>query len=92
LALDESTDDSDTAQLALFVRGVYKYSNITEKVAVLVLLKGTTVHSYLLECLIADSIRLSLNLTNLLGVKTDGAPAMGGRREGLVVLRQEEVN
>ncbi|GBP19876.1 General transcription factor II-I repeat domain-containing protein 2A [Eumeta japonica] len=41
-SLDESTDLSDTAQLAIFIRGVDKEFTVTEKLLALQPLKGTT--------------------------------------------------
>ncbi|GBP26069.1 General transcription factor II-I repeat domain-containing protein 2A [Eumeta japonica] len=42
IALDESTDLSDTAQLAIFIRGVDKEFTVTEELLALQPLKGTT--------------------------------------------------
>ncbi|GFY37597.1 hypothetical protein TNIN_342521 [Trichonephila inaurata madagascariensis] len=42
LALDETSDINDTAQLAIFIRGVDSQMNITEELLELVSLKGTT--------------------------------------------------
>jgi hypothetical protein len=42
IALDDSTDASDTAQLAIFIRGVDTDFNITEELLALQPLKGTT--------------------------------------------------
>jgi hypothetical protein len=42
IALDDSTDASDTAQLAIFIRGVDADFNITEELLALQPLKGTT--------------------------------------------------
>ena len=41
-ALDESTDLSNTAQLAIFIRGVDDDFNVTEELLELVPKKGTT--------------------------------------------------
>ena len=45
LALDESTDISDTAQLAVFIRGVDLNFNIIEELAYLMPMKGTTTYT-----------------------------------------------
>jgi hypothetical protein len=42
IALDDSTDDSDTSQLAIFIRGADADFNITEALLALQPLKGTT--------------------------------------------------
>ena len=41
IALDESTDNSDTAQLAIMVRGVDQHFNVTEDLLTLGSLHGT---------------------------------------------------
>jgi hypothetical protein len=90
LALDERTDVSDTAQLAIFLTGVCEDFNITEEMVVFVPLKGTTEASDLLQGF-AASMRLGLNVTNLLRVLIAGAPAVVERREKLVMLMDEEI-
>ena len=92
LALDESGDASDTAQLAIFLRGVDKDFIITEELAALVPLKGTTKTIDLMEGVTETLNRFGLKYTNLSGVTTDGAPAFAGKREGLVKLLQAEAS
>ena len=92
MALDESTDIKDTAQLAIFVRGVDESFCIIEELAAMVPLKGTTKGSDLLEAVMATLNRLKLNLKNISGVTTDGAPSMCGLRQGLVKLLQNEAS
>jgi len=90
LALDERTDVSDTAQLAIFLTGVYEDFNITEEMVAFVPLKGTTEASVLLQGF-ATSMRLGLNVTNLLRVLITGSPAVVDRREKLVMSMDEDV-
>jgi aspartokinase-like uncharacterized kinase len=45
--MDESTDVSDTAQLAIFVRGIDNEFNVTEELAGLMAMKGMTTSEYL---------------------------------------------
>ncbi|XP_014679679.1 PREDICTED: general transcription factor II-I repeat domain-containing protein 2-like [Priapulus caudatus] len=81
LALDESTDISDTAQLAIFVRGVDDEFNITENFFALCPMKDTcTGKDVFQEC---DSAmkKANLNYEKLVGIATDGAPAMVGEAE-----------
>ena len=42
IAIDESTDTSDTAQCAVFIRGVDKNLKVTEELLELIPLNGTT--------------------------------------------------
>ena len=92
LALDESTDIRSTAQLAIFIRGVDDYFEITEELAAIVPIKGTTRGSDLLEGVMTTIKRLGLSLSKLSGITTDGAPSMIGRRQGLGNLLQLEAN
>jgi hypothetical protein len=90
LALNESCDASDTAQLAILLRGADKDFNITEELAALVPLKGTTKANDLMGGVTETLNPLGLKYTNLSGVTTDGTPAFAGKREGLVKLLQAE--
>uniref|UniRef100_A0A6P7HAL3 General transcription factor II-I repeat domain-containing protein 2A-like n=1 Tax=Diabrotica virgifera virgifera TaxID=50390 RepID=A0A6P7HAL3_DIAVI len=90
LALDESTDMTDTAQVAIFIRGVDANFNKTEELAALFPLKDTTKSRDLLEAVQTTLNRFSLQLNNLSGLTTDGAPAMVGTHKGLVKLIENE--
>ncbi|XP_030834459.1 general transcription factor II-I repeat domain-containing protein 2-like [Strongylocentrotus purpuratus] len=86
LALDESTDISDTSQLLVFVRGVDADFSVYEELVEMRPMSGTTTGSDVA----AESIKgvENLGLQNswgkLSGVTTDGAPAMVGARSGAV--------
>ncbi|XP_060881678.1 general transcription factor II-I repeat domain-containing protein 2B-like [Metopolophium dirhodum] len=92
LALDESIDLSDTAQLAIFVRGIDSNFNITEELAALFPMKGTTKSCDIFNALISTLNRFGIKLNNLSGVITDGAPSMVGKNEGLVALIKKEMS
>ena len=92
LALDESTVVRSTAQLALFVRGVDDDFEVTEELAAIVPMKGTTRGIDLLEAVMKTIKRLGLPLSKLSGITTDGAPSMVGRQQGLANLLQLEAS
>ena len=92
LALDESTDVRSTAQLAFFVRGVDDDFEVTEELAAIVPMKGTTRGIDLLEAVMKTIKRVGLPLSKLSGITTDGAPSMAGRQQGLANLLQLEAS
>jgi hypothetical protein len=89
LAIEESTDVMDTAQVAIFVRGIDSEFNITEEMASLVPLKDTTKARNLFEAVETTLNKFSLNLVNISGLATDGAPAIVGKKEGLTKLIED---
>ncbi|CAK1583558.1 unnamed protein product [Parnassius mnemosyne] len=82
IALDESTDLSDTAQLAMFIRGVDKEFTITEELLTLQPLKGTTTGEDIFIEVQKLFTSFCLPWSKLIGVCTDGAPSMVGLRKG----------
>ena len=92
MALDESTDIKDTAQLAIFVRGVDESFCVIKELAAMVPLKDSTKGTDLLEAVMTTLNRLKFDLKNISGVTTDGAPSMCGSRQGLVKLLQNKAS
>ena len=90
LALDESTDISDTVQLAVFIRGVDIKFNITEEFAYLAPMKGTTTGKDLYQELKEVMKKLNIPMEKISGISTDGARAMSGRIKGLSGLFYNE--
>jgi hypothetical protein len=86
LALDESTDLTDTAQLAIFIHGIDDKLKVFEEMLALCPLKGTTKGTDILKATKMTLARCHLSLKNLAGLATDGAPAMVGTKAGLVAL------
>ena len=86
LALDESTDMKDTAQLALFIRGVTADLQVCEEFLQLVPLHGTTTGQDILDAVLQCVEHHSLDLSRLVCVTTDGAPAMVGEKKGAASL------
>lgn len=90
LALDESTDLTDTTQVAIFTRSVDDHFNKIEELAALYPLNDTTSSRDLLGAVTLTLNRFSLQLNNLSGVTTDGAPAMVRKHGGLIKLIENE--
>jgi hypothetical protein len=90
IALDESTDASDTAQLAIFIRGVDSDFTITEELLDLQHLKGTTTGEIIFEAVNTVFERFGLKWSSLTGICTDGAPSMVGARKGFIGIVQEK--
>lgn len=84
IALDESTDVSDTAQLLVFIRGVGEYFTITEELVEMRSLKGTTTGLDVATETIKALENIGLEWEQLSGITTDGAPSMVGVRSGAV--------
>lgn len=93
LALDESTDISDTAQLLIFVRGIDSKFNITEELACLQSLKGQTTGQIIYDACFEGISKLNLPVNKLCNITTDGAPNMVGSNLGFVgVFCKENLN
>jgi hypothetical protein len=88
--VDESTDVVDTAQLAIFIRGVDINFNTTEELAALCSMKGPITGAELQEQVMRVVEKINLNLNKLQGITTDAAPAVVGEKNGLTALITEE--
>lgn len=76
----------DNAQLAIFIRGIDSNFIITEELAALFPMKGTTKNCDISNALNSTLYRFDIKLNNFSGVITDGASSMVGKNEGLVSL------
>ena len=83
LALDESTDVKDTAQLAIFVRGIDTNFNVTEELLTVRSMKSSTTGEDIFNELKAAMNDANLDFNRLIGIATDGAPSMLGTGRGL---------
>ena len=86
IALDETTDTTDTAQMAIFIRGVNRDLDITEDLLSLCSMHDTTTGRDILKEVLSVVEKRKLDLTKLSAIATDGAPAMVGKTNGFSSL------
>ncbi|XP_075455203.1 general transcription factor II-I repeat domain-containing protein 2-like [Ascaphus truei] len=90
LAMDESTDLKDTAQLLIFIQGINRNFEITEELVGMCSLTGRTtgkeISTEVIKCM---NDKLGIGYENLVAICTDGAPAMCGKHVGAVTLIEQ---
>ncbi|KAL3972518.1 protein YIPF1/2 [Sarotherodon galilaeus] len=91
LALDESNDVKDTAQLLIFIRGINETFEITEEFLTMESLKGQTRGEELFERVSAAIENMKLPRSKLVNVTTDGSPNLTGKNVGLLRRIQNKV-
>ncbi|TWW71158.1 General transcription factor II-I repeat domain-containing protein 2A [Takifugu flavidus] len=91
LACDETTDITNTAQLAIFVRGISKFE-IKEELLSLQAMHGTSKGEDLFSQVVVAMNNFELPFEKLSGIATDGAPAMVGTQKGLTALVKKEMS
>lgn len=89
LAVDESTDICDTAQLAVFIRSVSDDFQLIEELLGLESIHETTKGSDLFETLKLCVERNNIDWAKLDSICTDGAPALTGKHSGCVALLEK---
>lgn len=89
LAMDESTDLSDTAQVTIFIRAVGEDFEVIEEVLGVEAMHGTTKGVDLFNTLKTCVERCDLDWRKLDSVCTDGAPAMTGTHIGCLSLLEQ---
>uniref|UniRef100_A0A3P9K523 SPIN-DOC-like zinc-finger domain-containing protein n=1 Tax=Oryzias latipes TaxID=8090 RepID=A0A3P9K523_ORYLA len=92
LACDESTDISDSAQLLVLIRGINADMEITQELAGLETLRGTTKGEDLFAAVSRVLEKYNLSWDKMVGITTDGAPAMIGKKAGLTALISQKVS
>ena len=92
IALDESTDVSDTPQYAVFIRGVDCSLNMTEEFLELIPLKGTTTGRDIFQALEKCIEKHGLPWDRLVCLATEGAPAMRFSNVGVVGFVENKLN
>ena len=73
LALDESTDQSDTAQLVIFIRGIDENFNIIEEMLDLCQIKGTATGKDIYEFVNLSLDKFNIDRKNIYSITTDDA-------------------
>ncbi len=81
MALDESTDKTDTAQLAIFIRGINEQFEVTEELLSLCPMHVRTTAKDIFQQLCDAIERAGLPWSRLVGITTDGAPSMTGKKK-----------
>ncbi|XP_069498922.1 general transcription factor II-I repeat domain-containing protein 2-like [Ambystoma mexicanum] len=92
LALDESNDVRDSAQLLIFIRGTNDNFEVTEELAALQSIKGTTTGEDIYEKVCQTLNGLELDWAKLASVTTDGAPSMVGSKKGVIARINQEMD
>lgn len=91
VAIDESTDITDVAQLAIFIRGVDKDLNVTEEFLEMVPMKDTTTANDIFKALVGALDKFGVDWSRAVSLATDGAPSMLGRKAGVATQFREKV-
>ncbi|XP_049310644.1 general transcription factor II-I repeat domain-containing protein 2-like [Bactrocera dorsalis] len=84
LALDESTDVNDIAQLAVFIRGTDIDFNITEELLDIIPMKGTTTGEDIFNAVMNCAVDKGLDWSKVHSVATDGAKSMTDHKSGFI--------
>lgn len=88
LALDETNDISDIAQLSVFVR-YFKEEKFQEQLLTVISLHGRTTGKDIFEQFKLFMDTNNIPFSKIIGVATDGAPAMVGRHIGFIKYLQD---
>ena len=79
IAVDESIDTTDTAQLVVFVSGVSGGFYVAENFVQLLPMMGTTIGADILKPLLQCLEAMNFNLSKPVSTTTDSAPSIVGK-------------
>ena len=91
VAIDESTDITDVAQLAIFIRAVEKTLIVSEEFVEMVPMSSTTTTADIFTSLVGVLNRVGVDWSHAISLAAHGAPAMIGRKVGVVTMFREKV-
>ncbi|XP_050516438.1 general transcription factor II-I repeat domain-containing protein 2-like [Diabrotica virgifera virgifera] len=91
IAVDESCDINDTAQVSLFVRFI-AHSGPKEELLGLLPLKGQTRGEDITNAVIDCMDKHNIPLNKIVSISTDGEKSMTGVRKGFVAILREKIN
>ncbi|XP_050516134.1 general transcription factor II-I repeat domain-containing protein 2-like [Diabrotica virgifera virgifera] len=91
LALDESTDVSDTAQVLIYIRGLDKSYEVHEELLYMYSIHGTTTGIDIFKGVEMAINKKNLRWKNLKCITTDGGKNMSGKDKGVVALVSKAV-
>ena len=86
IAIDECIDNTDSAQVLVFIRAITEDFHCFEEFLCLCTLKDRTRGIGIYNAFKEKCNKAKLSFANLVSVCTDGAPAMKGVREGFIGL------
>lgn len=90
LQFDESTDISDTAQLAVMVRMVFSNFTVKEDLLTILPMKGQTRGEDIYNIFRTYANSINMPLHKLSAITTDGAPAMVGKNKGFIAFCEKD--
>ncbi len=91
MGLDENTDQGDTAQLAIFIRGVDATFTFGKEMLDLCHMKGTTTGRDIFEQVNSTLKVMNINKNKIISITTDGSPAMTGKYNEFIALFMNSV-
>jgi len=90
VALDESTDISDVAQQAIFIRGVDGTLSVTEEFLRLVPMIDTITANYIFNSLVGVLNRVGVDWSRAVSIAIDSAPSVIGKKAGVAIKFREK--
>lgn len=91
ICLDESTDVTSQARLAVFVRFI-SANIMKEELIKLITISTKTTGRDIMDEVHKEFINLKINIQNIVSITTDGAPNMVGKHNGFIKLFSDEIS